>query len=71
MTAQKPWLVQQVDDDHVHIFPALDNDQVVHDLNEDCVCGPCLDREPRADGSNGWLVIHASLDGREQEEEQA
>lgn len=48
-----------------HVWP--DNDLIVHDVeSEDCVCGPAFQPVPRADGSVGWLVIHHSLDGREQ-----
>jgi hypothetical protein len=49
----------------IHVIPIAD--LIEHDTSgeEECVCGP--DHEPvmRDDGSNGWLVKHHSLDGRE------
>lgn len=51
----------------VHVYPI--NDQVDHDLvGDDCVCGPTSERVEREDGSDGWVVVHHSLDGREQHE---
>ena len=51
-----------------HVIPI--NDLVDHDTSDeqDCICGP--DHEPvmRDDGSNGWLIVHHSLDGREAHE---
>lgn len=34
----------------------------------ECVCGPDTEAVFRDDGSNGWVVIHHSLDGREAHE---
>jgi len=30
------------------------------------VCGPTVEPVVRDDGSMGWLIVHHSLDGREQ-----
>jgi len=47
-----------------HVWP--DNDGVEHDIQgEECVCGPRTEAVFRDDGSTAWLVVHASLDGRE------
>ena len=48
----------------VHVWP--DADIVEHDTDGgDCICGPKFEAVFRDDGSNGWLVSHHSLDGRE------
>lgn len=47
----------------VHVMPL--NDVVEHEESEDCLCGPSIEAVFREDGSNGWLIIHHSLDGRE------
>ena len=55
------------DSDTVHVFPV--NDLVEHDTSgAHCVRGPDLEAVFRDDGSNGWLAIHHSLDGREAHE---
>lgn len=46
----------------IHTMP--DNDLIEH-LFHDCPCGPSTEAVFRVDGSNGWLVVHNSLDGRE------
>lgn len=51
----------------VHVAPI--GDLVEHDTTGgDCICGPTTEAVMRDDGSNGWLVRHASLDQREQQE---
>jgi hypothetical protein len=51
----------------VHVVPV--NDIVEHDSDGgDCICGPTTEAVMRDDGSNGWLIIHHSLDGREARE---
>lgn len=51
----------------VHTYPL--NDLIAHELDgDDCPCGPTTEPVMRADGSNGWHVIHHSLDGREHAE---
>jgi hypothetical protein len=48
----------------VHTVPI--NDLIEHDTDgDDCPCGPDVEAVFREDGSNGWLVSHHSLDGRE------
>lgn len=44
------------------------NDLVEHTCSEDCVCGPTPDPVKRDDGSVGWVIVHHSLDGREERE---
>lgn len=58
------------DPDTVHVVPV--DDLVAHDTSGgDCVCGPTTEAVYRADGSNGWLVRHSSLDQREAAEREA
>lgn len=45
----------------IHVMPRAD--VVAHQPNDACVCGP---QQEYHDG--GWVVIHHSLDGREQSE---
>lgn len=55
----------------LHVCPA--GDLVEHDTattEPDCVCGPTVQPVERGDGSMGWLIVHHSLDGREQPEAQ-
>ena len=48
----------------VHVYPHAD--LIDHDTDSsDCICGPEVEAVFRNDGSNGWLVSHHSLDGRE------
>lgn len=49
--------------DDTHVVPV--GDLVEHELSDGCVCGPRAERVTRVDGSDGWLVVHHSLDGRE------
>lgn len=49
-----------------HVVPV--NDLVEHDSSTasgECVCGPRVEAVFREDGSNGWVIVHHSLDGRE------
>lgn len=48
-----------------HVEPA--NDLIEH-AHHGCVCGPTTSYVPQPDGSNGWLITHHSLDGRERNE---
>ena len=51
----------------VHVYPEADI--VEHDTDgDDCVCGPATEPVERDDGTIAWIVIHHSLDGREQHE---
>jgi hypothetical protein len=53
--------------DTQHVYPI--DDFVEHDTDGgDCLCGPTTEPVFREDGSNGWLVVHHSLDGREARE---
>ncbi len=50
---------------HVHVYPC--GDLIEHETEgDDCPCGPATEPVQRDDGSYGWLVVHHSLDGREQ-----
>jgi hypothetical protein len=53
----------------LHVTPQ--HDLVDHDTSTtepDCVCGPEVRPATQEDGSVGWLLVHHSLDGREQAE---
>lgn len=51
----------------VHVVPI--HDLIEHDSDGgECPCGPTMEPVMREDGSNGWLVTHHSLDGREADE---
>lgn len=51
----------------IHTIPL--NDLVEHDTDtDDCICGPDVEAVFREDGSNGWHILHHSLDGRELDE---
>jgi hypothetical protein len=48
----------------MHVAPL--RDLIEHDTSgADCICGPTTELVFRDDGSNGYVVRHASLDGRE------
>ena len=51
-----------------HVYPV--GDLIEHDTvrGVTCVCGPETRPVKRDDGSVGWLIVHHSLDGREQTE---
>ena len=51
----------------VHVYPEGDLIEHVTD-GGDCLCGPTTEAVFRDDGSNGWLITHHSLDGRESKE---
>lgn len=63
--APEQWLVQQTADLVCHVLPV--RDVVGHELDEDCVCGPRAEHVPNWRG-DGWVLVHASLDGRERVE---
>lgn len=50
----------------VHVVPR--GDLVEHQQGDDCPCGPRPEPVERVDGSIGWVVVHHSIDGREQTE---
>lgn len=48
----------------IHVVPL--DDLIEHPTNDDdCPCGPSSERVDADDGSDGWVVTHHSLDGRE------
>jgi hypothetical protein len=50
-----------------HVLPV--RDLITHDSDgQPCACGPTTKLVPQPDGSNGWLITHHSLDGREKTE---
>ena len=61
----KEWASVELDNEEVHVVPM--HDDVMH-LPEDCICGATIEAVFREDGSNGWLVTHHSIDGREKHE---
>lgn len=54
--------------DVLHVHPV--GDLIEHNTaaDSDCVCGPTVRPNKRVDGSMAWLLVHHSLDGREQHE---
>ena len=50
----------------IHTIPL--NDYIEHEVTEDCLCGPTAEAVKGDDGSVGWVLIHHSLDGREEHE---
>ena len=48
--------------DEVDVVPTAD--VIEHELSDGCACLPRHERVPRADGSDGWIRIHHSWDGR-------
>lgn len=49
-----------------HVIPT--GDAFAHDESDTCICGPSSEPVTRDDGSVGWVVVHHSLDAREQKE---
>lgn len=47
----------------VHVMPHAD--VIGHEVTEDCPCGPFAELCETADGPDGWIYVHHSLDGRE------
>ena len=54
-------------DDQIHVVPEQGSDDVMHTLDEDCICGPAVERVETGHGDE-WLCVHHSLDGRETRE---
>jgi hypothetical protein len=52
--------------DDVHVTPV--GDSIDHPADDTCICGPRVERVEREDGSDGWVHVHHSLDGRERRE---
>lgn len=61
--AQGVRLLERGPDSSLHDLP--DGDLVMHEVREDCPCGPVVQPVKQADGTVDWLVRHVSLDGRE------
>lgn len=59
------WLADRLPSGEVHVVPVGD---LFEHTGRDCLCGPDVEAVFRPDGSNGWLVSHQSLDGREARE---
>lgn len=59
------WEVIPQAGDVVNVIPETGSDQIQHQLDDDCICGPSIEPVQRDDGSIGWLFTHHSLDGRE------
>lgn len=50
-----------------HVYPL--GDLIEHDTTcDECVCGPTNVPVERDDGSIAWMIVHHSLDGRENNE---
>lgn len=47
----------------IHVEPV--GDLIDHEDSDECPCGPDIECVPNPDGSDGWLITHHSLDGRE------
>lgn len=52
--------------DELHVTPV--DDWIEHEESTDCVCGPAVHPEMRDDGAYTFVIVHASLDGRELDE---
>jgi hypothetical protein len=50
----------------IHVHPP--GDLIEHEITDGCPCGPRQQPVKSHDGSVGWLVVHHSLDGREERE---
>lgn len=59
----KTWSTVTKPGDYV-VYVVPNNDLIEHTLDDDCICGPDTDY---LDGE-GKMVVHHSLDGREQAE---
>lgn len=50
----------------LHVLPV--DDLIDHADSDDCICGPTIEPIQHDDGTIDWLVVHHSLDGRENHE---
>lgn len=57
------WQTDLIEPGLVHVRPVAD--LIDHPADEDCACGPRAEACFNDDGSNGWMYVHDSLDGRE------
>ena len=53
----------------IHVVPVDDLIEHLTGEGDECPCGPDTEPVERDDGSMGWIVVHHSLDGREEFEE--
>jgi hypothetical protein len=61
------WEVYETSDRHIHVVP--EDDLVSHEYDVTCPCGPSVEAvEDERDGNISLLVVHYSLDGREDDE---
>jgi len=63
---RKLWLATVLDNGEAHCFPL--GDQIRHQLDEDCICGPGATLVTADDDESHWAYKHHSLDGREAHE---
>jgi hypothetical protein len=59
------WLMVPLTDGNRHVIPVDDG---WYHLPDDCLCGPAHEYVARDGQPDGWVVLHHSLDGREQRE---
>ena len=45
------------------------NDAIGHEDDSECPCGPTWKPITQLGGGHNWMLVHHSLDGREQQEE--
>lgn len=64
MTPQ--WEAIDVGDQVVHIVPI--GDFLEHEHTDECACGPTSEVVIEEGRTDGWIVTHHSLDGRESRE---
>lgn len=66
---EPPWVASEAFE-VLHVYPV--GDDIAHDTNDscgDCICGPRTKTVHELDGTpTGMLLVHNSLDGREQRE---
>jgi hypothetical protein len=65
--ADKLWAGGRTEPNEWHVFPL--DDLIGHELaGTGCVCGTKVEPLVDATGAETWLIVHHSLDGREQQE---
>lgn len=61
--ADTRWIAERTEPGVVHVRPL--GDLMEHEESPDCWCGPRAELVRSDDGPDGWLHVHAALDGRE------